>query len=67
MSAQIYVKPAPDADGNPLRVRLPDRPMEFLPAEGDLVDKNPFWLRRLRDGSVVEAKPAKPVKSPTKE
>ncbi|MDA8258373.1 MAG: DUF2635 domain-containing protein [Betaproteobacteria bacterium] len=62
MSARIYVKPALDADGNPLWVRLPDRPMEFLPAEGDLVDRTPTWLRRLRDGSVIEAKPVKPTK-----
>lgn len=66
MSAQIYVKPATDADGNPLRVRLPDRTMEFLPADGALVDRTPFWLRRLRDGSVIEAKPVKSVKT-TKE
>lgn len=63
MSAQIYVKPAIDADGAPLKVRLPDRPMEYLPAEGDLVERNGFWLRRLRDGSVVEARPAKPAKT----
>jgi len=65
MNTQIYVKPATDAEGNPLRVRLPDRPMEFLPAEGALVDKTPTWLRRLLDGSVVEAKPVKPAKSTT--
>ncbi|MDA8254182.1 MAG: DUF2635 domain-containing protein [Betaproteobacteria bacterium] len=59
MSNQIHAKPALDADGNPLRIRLPDRPMEFLPPEGALVEKNTFWLRRLRDGSVVEAKPVK--------
>lgn len=59
MSTQIHIKPA-TAD---LKIRLPDRPMEFLPAEGALVEKNTFWLRRLRDGSVVEAKPAAKTKS----
>lgn len=63
MSAQIYVKPVTDAEGAPLKLRLPDWPMEYLPAEGALVEKNTFWLRRLRDGSVVEAKPVKPAKT----
>lgn len=55
MSTQITIKPA-TAD---LKIRLPDRPMEYLPAEGAAVEKNTFWLRRLRDGSVIETKPAK--------
>lgn len=54
---QIHIKPNLDADGNPLRVRLPERPGEFLPAKGDTVDLTPHWIRRLNDGSVVRVEP----------
>lgn len=50
---QIHIKPNLDADGKSLRVRLPERPGELLPAKGDTVGLTPFWIRRLNDGSVV--------------
>lgn len=62
--SQIHIKPNTDEAGAPLKVRLPERPSEFLSADGALVEKTPYWIRRLNDGSVVEA--AKPKKS-TKE
>lgn len=51
-----YIKPAREG----LIVRKPSngRP---LPAEGAEVDWNRYWVRRLAEGSIVEAKaPAKP-------
>lgn len=48
----VFVKPA---DG--MKVRFPDNPAKLLPAEGDDVPRNAFWIRRLADGSVVEATP----------
>ena len=48
----IFIKPETDQAGKPFRVRLPDKPREFLPAKGARVEKNTYWLRRLRDGSV---------------
>lgn len=51
--SQIRIKPNTDAAGQPLKVRLPERPGEFLPAEGMVVEETPYWIRRLNDGSVV--------------
>lgn len=45
----LYVKPR---DG--YVVRQPERDMAPLPAEGGKVQRSPYWLRRLRDGDVVE-------------
>lgn len=57
----IYIKPNTGPDGKPFKVRLPDKPHMFLPDDGADVPLNTYWLRRLRDESVVEAKrPAKP-------
>ncbi len=50
---QIRIKPNTDAAGAPLKVRLPERPAEFLPADGAAVEETPYWIRRLNDGSVV--------------
>lgn len=47
---KIFVKPAPG-----LKVRLPENPRAFLPDDGAEVERDAFWLRRLRDGDVVEA------------
>lgn len=49
MPQQIYVKPA---EG--LIVRQPHRNQMPIPAYGATVPRNSFWLRRLRDGDVVE-------------
>lgn len=59
---QVFIKPATGADGQPLKVRKPDKPLELLEEAGEWVKKSIHWLRRLMDGSVVEAKPPKPEK-----
>lgn len=65
---EIYVKPNIDpATREPYRVRLPDKPLEFLPPDGAVVEQNKYWTRRLRDGSVTEAKAPKAGKTATKE
>lgn len=48
----MFVKPAPGR-----RVRYPDRPAVFLPEEGANVAVVPYWMRRLKTGDVVKAKP----------
>ena len=45
-----------------LRVRLPHRPAEFLPAEGAEVPATAFWRRRIREGAVALAAAPKRVK-----
>lgn len=35
---------------------------EALPPKGKTVPRNAYWLRRLKDGDVVEADTAKPEK-----
>lgn len=47
----MFVKPAPG-----LVIPDPDR-LDMLPADGRDVPASDFWLRRLRDGDVVEATP----------
>jgi len=60
----MFIKPAsPD-------VRVPDpsqagTPGYWLPAEGREVEVSPHWLRRLRDGDVVEAQPPATALAPT--
>jgi hypothetical protein len=57
---KMFVKPAPG-----LKVRLPENPSAFLPDDGAEVERNAFWLRRLRDEDVVHAAPAsKPTAKP---
>lgn len=55
----VFVKPA---EG--LKVRDPVT-MDHLPATGAEVPRTTYWLRRLRDGDVVQAKRAarKPAKA----
>lgn len=56
MSNKITIKPA--KPGN--KVHLEGK-REFLPEEGAEVERSTYWVRRLRDGSVIEIKrPAKP-------
>ncbi|MDH5185174.1 MAG: DUF2635 domain-containing protein [Gammaproteobacteria bacterium] len=50
----VFVKPA---DG--MKVRFPDKPDKILSVDGEEVPRTPFWIRRIADGSVVEAKPSK--------
>jgi Protein of unknown function (DUF2635) len=50
---KIFVKPTkPGAV-----VRLPQNPTSQVPPEGAWVKRNAYWLRRLRDGSVIETDP----------
>lgn len=51
-----FVKPAPG-----LKVRNPETGLH-LPDEGDQVPLTTYWRRRLKDGDVVDAKPAKSAK-----
>lgn len=54
----IIVKPKPG-----LTVRKPDG--SKLQADGELVSRTSFWIRRLQDGDVTEVKPAaKAAKNP---
>lgn len=57
MASNITVKPA-----NPgLLIRNPDRGMRHLAQEGEVVPQTDYWIRRLRDGDVVQvAEASKP-------
>jgi hypothetical protein len=55
---RIFVRPAPSC-----KVRNPAKPLEFLAEQGEWVPRNAFWLRRLRDGSVVAAALPKAAKA----
>lgn len=55
---KIYIKPAPG-----LKVRTPQG--DFLPEEGATVERNSFWVRRIKDHDVVETEPPK-TKKPAK-
>lgn len=48
---KIFVKPVTPG----LRVRAPSGAV--LPDEGDYVERESYWLRRINDGDVVEAEP----------
>lgn len=53
---RIFVKPAPQSEGQPaLKVRKPVN--GYLAAEGEEVNAEGYWLRRLADGDVVAATP----------
>ena len=41
-----------------LMIRDPEME-DFLPSAGREVSKNSYWIRRLRDGDVLESKPVK--------
>jgi hypothetical protein len=54
MTDRIFIKPTPQADGQkPLRVRKPFN--GHLAADGEWVNSESYWLRRLTDGDVVMA------------
>ena len=41
--------------------KIPDPSLsDFLPEQGREVEKNTYWVRRLRDGDVSEKSPPKP-------
>lgn len=58
---RLYVKPA---EGR--AVRDPERDNELVPPEGKFVPRSIYWLRRLAQGDVVEARPPKADKSGAK-
>jgi len=45
---KIFVRPK-----NGILLHMPGTD-SYLPKEGHMVDKNSFWIRRLRDGDVME-------------
>lgn len=49
---KLFVKPAKEG----LIVRDPNDKHREIPDSGKEVKRNAYWLRRLRDGDVVEAK-----------
>lgn len=57
---ELYLKPR---DG--LQVRKPDG--RVLAAAGERVALTTYWRRRLRDGDVLEARPARKPKAESKE
>lgn len=61
MNHTLTIKPAKG-----VRVRDPDTG-EHLDAAGATVPRNRYWLRRLKDGDVVETKPQKAAKATSKE
>ncbi len=52
----MFVKPAPG-----LVIRDPDL-KDLLPVEGREVPATDYWNRRVRDGDVIQAEPAKAAK-----
>lgn len=50
---QLHLKPANPA----VNVRKPNG--EYLNPKGEKVDRSPYWVRRLRDGDVVDIHAAK--------
>lgn len=56
MTERIFIKPVPQPDGQPaLKVRKPVN--GHLAADGEFVNPESYWLRRINDGDVVIATP----------
>ena len=60
---KIYIKPAKPG----LKVHLEGKGREFLPEEGAEVERTVYWVRRLKDGSVVETSRPQDVKAVKRE
>lgn len=60
MTARIHLKPA---EG-----RLVRHPGTYKPlaADGEAVEKNSYWLRKLKAGDVVHVKQGEPAQKPLK-
>ncbi|MCB1452399.1 MAG: DUF2635 domain-containing protein [Rhizobiaceae bacterium] len=52
----FFLKPALGADGAPVLVRDPETHVP-LSALGEWKQAVPYWMRRLRDGDVIDATP----------
>lgn len=50
----MYVKPAPG-----LKIRKPANREQVLADQGEDVPCSSYWMRRLKEGDVVKAKPAR--------
>ena len=57
----MFLKPT----NSEIKVRDPESGLH-LAIDGEEKPANSFWYRRLRDGDVVKAKPAKPEPTSTK-
>lgn len=66
MTNKTYIKPGVDKDGKPYKVRKHNKPTEFLAEAGEYVVLDKHWHRRLRDESVVKAKPPASTAKPDK-
>lgn len=56
-NGRIFIKPTPQPEGQPaLKVRKPVN--GHLAAEGEFVNPESYWLRRIKDGDVVKADPS---------
>ncbi len=45
----MFVKPKAG-----IKIRFPDRPSRILPEEGADVPKTSFWMRRLKEESIIK-------------
>lgn len=56
-NGRIFITPTPQSEGLPaLKVRKPVN--GHLAAEGEWVNPESYWLRRIKDGDVVKAEPS---------
>lgn len=60
---RVYPNPDVTVNGEPLKVRDPERG-DFLPPEGRHVPRNTYWLRRKIAGDVIEGMPPAPSADP---
>ncbi len=63
MIGRIFIKPATLPEGEPMKVRKPVN--GHLALDGEWVNPESYWQRRLNDGDVVVAEPsAAPAPAP---
>ena len=64
MDNRIFIKPTQAEGELPLKVRKPVN--GHLAEAGEWMPRDSYWLRRLADGDVVEAKPPTEAATPAK-